>query len=146
MASAYHSFAVVLAEIGNVREAGRFRAAQKERTRLIYLDERRIVLSLGYWLWKFTSQYGESLARWSMTCLGVIAFFAIAYSTFDLIAPASGLVDYFYFSVVTFTTLGYGDIHPKGVLGKLGTSVEVAAGFTMFGILLSIISNRFQRL
>jgi voltage-gated potassium channel len=50
------------------------------------------------------------------------------------------LLDAFYFSIVTIATVGYGDIHPSTVIGKLvaialiiikvGTFLEVIAGIT----------------
>lgn len=54
--------------------------------------------------------------------------------------------DYFYFSTVTFATLGYGDIHPATTVGQVLACLEVASGFIMFGILLTLIAGRLQRL
>ena len=45
-------------------------------------------------------------------------------------------LDSFYFTVVTFTTLGYGDISPQTDIGKLFTVVLVLAGVA---ILVSLI-------
>ena len=45
-------------------------------------------------------------------------------------------LDSFYFTVVTFTTLGYGDISPQTDIGKLFTVVLVLAGIA---ILVSLI-------
>ena len=36
-----------------------------------------------------------------------------------------GYFNIFYFSVVTATTLGYGDIHPRGVYARLASLIEV---------------------
>ncbi len=50
---------------------------------------------------------------------------------------------YYYYSVVTFTTLGYGDIFPTGLIGEVLVSVEVILGFIMLGGLISIFTNKF---
>jgi len=74
-----------------------------------------------------------------------LAVFSLLYFTFRLVDPVTHWFDYFYFSVVTFTSLGYGDIHPVGVMGKMAACAEIISGLVMFGILLSFIANRFQR-
>jgi tetratricopeptide (TPR) repeat protein len=152
MAATFHKFSMKLQAIGNPLEAGRFRAAQNDRQRLIAALNGNYWSAGFYWLWKITSSYGESLVRWAATCLCVIVTFALAYHLMGIIEPSASestthltFFDAFYFSVVTFTTLGYGDIHPVGVLGQSITCLEVVTGFTMFGILLSFVGNRFQR-
>jgi hypothetical protein len=47
-----------------------------------------------------------------------------------------GLFDYFYFSGVTFFTLGYGDIVPLGVGGRLVSLVEVGTGFSFLALMI----------
>lgn len=69
----------------------------------------------------------------------------ILYCAIGLIKPVATTFDYFYFSVVTFTTLGYGDVLPVGSFGKVLACLEVVSGFVMFGILLSFLINRFER-
>ncbi|HDH96500.1 MAG TPA: two pore domain potassium channel family protein, partial [Proteobacteria bacterium] len=51
----------------------------------------------------------------------------------------------FYYSVVTFATLGYGEIHPKNALGQALSIVEVALGYTMLGVLVSVIARKMSR-
>jgi hypothetical protein len=152
MASAFHEFTIIFQSTGNASEAGIFRAAQNERQRQIYVLQRNYFAASLYWLWQVTSNYGESLGRWAATCLLVILTFAATYDAFGAIASTVGsppaalhFFDYIYFSVITFSTLGYGDLHPVGTLGQAIACVEVFAGFIMFGVLLSFIGNRFQR-
>ena len=50
--------------------------------------------------------------------------------------------DSFYFSVITFTTLGYGDILPLNNIAKAVVISEVLIGFVMLGLLVGIISRK----
>jgi tetratricopeptide (TPR) repeat protein len=152
MAAAFHGFTLGFQAIANAKEAGMFRAAQNDRQRKIYLLERNYFVATLYWLWRGTSNYGESLGRWALSCLLVVITFAATYGAFGIVASAGNptneplrAFDYFYFSVVTFSTLGYGDLHPVGFLGQAMACIEVFAGFIMFGVLLSFIGTRFQR-
>ncbi|MCB2187666.1 MAG: hypothetical protein KQJ78_14690 [Deltaproteobacteria bacterium] len=52
-------------------------------------------------------------------------------------APCNGL----YFSVVTFTTLGFGDITPITWVASLLVMVEVVIGYIMLGGLISIFAT-----
>ena len=49
--------------------------------------------------------------------------------------PANEIFDFLYFSVVTFTTLGYGDIQPVSILARSVVMVEVL----LFVVYISII-------
>ncbi|MHB0971795.1 MAG: potassium channel family protein [Thermoanaerobaculia bacterium] len=145
IAAAFHEFYLACVSVGNLREAAHYRAATKERQRLIHLISKRYGAALLYWLWRTSSGYGESLFQWAVSCGVVLSTFALLYASLGLISPRSDWFDPFYFSVVTFTTLGYGDVHPVGILGKMVASAESMAGLVMFGILLTFIGNRVQR-
>ncbi|MBI1923268.1 pentapeptide repeat-containing protein [Candidatus Poribacteria bacterium] len=54
-------------------------------------------------------------------------------------------ITYFYFSVVTFTTLGFGDITPKNHTSEMWLIVEVILGYIMLGGLISIFANKLAR-
>ncbi|NVK25949.1 MAG: two pore domain potassium channel family protein [Gammaproteobacteria bacterium] len=51
-----------------------------------------------------------------------------------------GLWDHFYFSAVTFTTLGYGNIVPSNTVGEVIATIEVIIGFAAFALLIGIAS------
>jgi voltage-gated potassium channel len=71
--------------------------------------------------------------------LGLLAAIAIASGTgFYTLVEGLGVVDAFYFSVVTLTTVGYGDFAPRTDVGKLFTALYVLVGV---GILLSFITT-----
>lgn len=97
--------------------------------------------------------FGRSLAKPAAYALVLALTFGVVYS-FDK-AFAWGLIDYsssaespispFYYSVVTYTTLGFGDITPKNWLGEVVVVAEVVMGYTTLGLLLSILANRVAR-
>ena len=51
----------------------------------------------------------------------------------------------FYYSIVTYTTLGFGDITPKHWLGEIIVISEVIMGYVTLGLLLSILANKVAR-
>ena len=108
---------------------------------------------LGHVFLDKTSRYGHSLGRWGFTVLLFISAFAGIFALLDFVSTTSmfenyansgGFFDYFYFSIVTFTTLGYGDIAPVTVAEKLIVGCEVLLGFTMLGIFINLIKRHFS--
>ncbi len=51
-------------------------------------------------------------------------------------------IDALYFSVITLTTVGYGDISPHTDIGKLFTVVYVLAGIAILGTFANILVKR----
>ena len=75
--------------------------------------------------------------------MAIIVLFAWLYTFVDVDygsypTPISPL----YYSVVTMTTLGYGDVLPSSMAAQLVAMVEVVLGYVMLGGLLSIFSNK----
>ena len=52
---------------------------------------------------------------------------------------------YLYYSVVTFTTLGFGDIVPITNIARIAVGTEVILGYVMLGGLISIFANKLAR-
>jgi hypothetical protein len=50
-----------------------------------------------------------------------------------------------YYSVATFTTLGFGDVTPKTQGAVWWTTAEVVIGYLMLGGLVSIISQKMAQ-
>ncbi len=121
-----------------------------------------------YFLWCITSLCGRSIGLWSFWSLCVIIFFGMLYSGFSCpsfientvignflcwIGPnihiGSNTVNNwfsgFYFSIVTFSTLGYGDITPANGAAQFWIVLEVLIGYIMLGGLISIFANKFAR-
>lgn len=103
-------------------------------------------------LWKLID-YGRSLSKPFIYALILATIFGFVY--FLDILLEWGLMDYsssaqswfspFYYSIVTYTTLGFGDITPQHWIGEIIVVAEVILGYATLGLLLSILANRVAR-
>lgn len=73
----------------------------------------------------------------------ILLYFALIYRAYGLIPPGSEEVvtqlswtDAYYFSVVTWTTLGFGDFRPGNDIVKLWVIAEVLLGYLYMGIFI----------
>lgn len=98
-----------------------------------------------------TSSYGTNLVRWAMTTFGFTILMAALYAGIDLFleeayqtvqAESGHWYDYFYYSVITTTTVGFGDITPLHPITKIITSIQAFLGFLMLGIFIGMIQKR----
>lgn len=99
-----------------------------------------------YWLWWATSDCGRSLARLGVWIAAVTMAFGFAYGFFPIHYgdPETWLSPY-YFSLVTLTTLGYGDVLPASAGAQALVMVEVVVGYMMLGGMISIFANKMAR-
>ena len=99
-----------------------------------------------YHAWKLTSDCGRSVGRWFGWIALLVVAFAGAYAALgvDFGEGATWLTP-FYFSVVTLTTLGYGDIAPTTPLTQAAAMAQVTLGYVLLGGLLSILANKMAR-
>jgi hypothetical protein len=91
--------------------------------------------------------YGERPARIFMTAFTLIGVYATIYYFFapELTMEASlatHLVNSIYFSVITFTTVGFGDILPKTPHMKLICASEALFGCFTMGLVVAGFSNK----
>ncbi|NPB09895.1 MAG: hypothetical protein GXO17_06025 [Thermodesulfobacteria bacterium] len=99
-----------------------------------------------YYLWWLTSDCGRSMFRWCLLILAQALFFAYLY---HLVGVDYGkyptALSPLYYSIVTLTTLGYGDVIPNSLAGQVIAICEVITGYVMLGGLLAIFTNRIAR-
>jgi uncharacterized protein YjbI with pentapeptide repeats len=119
-------------------------------------DEQRVLPRAGrrlaFSLWSLID-YGRSLGKLACYALllalgfGLLFWFdrAFEWGLLDHSGGSGSSISPFYFSVVTYTTLGFGDITPAGWQGELLVILEVILGYTTLGLLLSILANRVAR-
>jgi hypothetical protein len=91
--------------------------------------------------------YGERPLRILSAALSVIVSYSIAYRFNEWVGDSGARIklsmfDSAYFSVVTFTTLGYGDIKPTTTLLKYLAGSEALLGACMIGLTVAGFSNR----
>jgi len=106
---------------------------------------RRMVL---FRAWGFID-YGRSLLRVAAISFGLAFIYGVIYRIFP------GILDYkdsanswftpYYFSIVTYTTLGFGDVRPATLMGEIIVSSEVILGYTTLGLLLSVLAQSIAR-
>ena len=51
----------------------------------------------------------------------------------------------FYYSIVTYTTLGFGDVIPCTKIGQIIVVAEVIFGYLTLGLRVSILANKVAR-
>jgi tetratricopeptide (TPR) repeat protein len=138
---AFREFAVELSKSGNVIEAAEYTVKFRAIQRRLYWTAGHYGKALLYWMWAVTCGYGQSLGRWITCSCFITLLYAALYGMFSLAKPANQFLDYLYFSIVTITTLGYGDIHPQHNLGRMLASSEAVLGLMMFGFLLTLLNR-----
>ena len=73
-------------------------------------------------------------------------FYALLYTFVDIdYGERKTWLSPFYYSIVTLTTLGYGDVKPASTWGQVVAMIEVVSGYMMLGGLLSIFNNKIAR-
>ncbi len=105
-----------------------------------------------FWL---MSDYGQSTIRIIISfCANTVIFGVIYYLYPWLIKDSGGIesssllrfVRSIYFSIVTMTTLGFGDIHanPTSILSHIVLSLHVCIGYILLGVIIIRFSILFQ--
>jgi hypothetical protein len=94
--------------------------------------------------------YGEKPYRVILSSLTIILIFALIYWGFGGLESGTDIgikwYDNFYFSVVTFTTLGFGDIHPSdSIFIKFCTMLEAFIGAFMIALFVLTFGRRMLR-
>ena len=93
--------------------------------------------------------YGRSLLRVAAISFGLAAIYGVIYRIFPQILDykdsANTWFTPYYFSIVTYTTLGFGDVRPATLAGEIIVSSEVILGYTTLGLLLSVLAQSIAR-
>jgi len=140
---------------------------------IIVWRSRRLGRQLLFVLWELTSHCGRSFILWMFWSLMIACFFGFLYAQYSfpswlswvpglealltniphpILDVSPGPPDRiptsftpYYFSIVTFTTLGFGDVKPLNLAGEVWLAIEVLFGYVMLGGLISIFSNKLAR-
>lgn len=103
-----------------------------------------------FFIWWLFADCGRSLGRWAGWSLALALLFAFLFSflgpkSFDTQHLNFSFLTMFYYSVVTFTTLGFGDIIPRTSTAAMFVTVEVILGYVMLGGLITIFASKLSR-
>jgi len=113
-------------------------------------------------VWRWSSDYGRSLTLWALWSLLIALSFSLLYMqgpswlseglqgmmprfhqvTGENVHEPLTFWKSFYFSIVTFTTLGFGDVVADNTSARILVTLEVIFGYVMLGGLISIFANK----
>ncbi len=117
---------------------------------LKYRNRRNPICRLFFGLWWITCNFGKSPLIWATWSIFLALGFAFVYYQLGEDAFARSKLDWsfptlVYYSVVTFTTLGFGDVIPKTQEAAWLVMAEVIVGYVMLGGLISIFATKLAR-
>jgi uncharacterized protein YjbI with pentapeptide repeats len=102
-----------------------------------------------YLIWLITSDCGRSLFRVWGTAIALALAFGCVYHFFPGMINMSQSAHTgwtpFYYSFVTMTTLGFGDVTPATLGGEILATLEAVLGYLTLGLLVSILANKVAR-
>ena len=116
-----------------------------------WYKEHRLLQILVRPFW-WMSDYGKSTGRIMLTFFVLAIAFAFVYLRWpccvmvnDVVGDIRGFVHALYFSVVTMTTLGFGDIaaNPDSWLGQVVLMVQVILGYVLLGAMVTRLAVLF---
>ncbi len=126
--------------------------SQKKLIRKMRQFKMRQLLTSPVRLFWFLSDYGRSTIRILLVFLALAIIFAVAYWRIPDCVMVNGQVGALrnflhalYFSVVTMTTLGFGDIaaNPQSSLGQVLLMLQVFCGYFLLGAIVTRLSILF---
>jgi len=140
-----------LKDFGNIIEADQVYSDRMDCRRKEYLKKCKLHRWLFLSLWMILTKYGTSPIRFIFFLIMTFGLvFPSLFKYFKAVESTSGnpetVSDFsicLYFSIITATTLGYGDYHPIGI-GIYISIVEVVFGLVFFGFLLQMFIRRIR--
>jgi uncharacterized protein YjbI with pentapeptide repeats len=122
----------------------------------IYLMSFKEKLPKLHFIWWLFADCGRSFLRWALWSILFALLFAFIYHNIFYLNDVESFnranihdtwpgLSLIYYSVVTFTTLGFGDITPKPGWLQFWVMLEVSLGYIMLGGLISILANKLAR-
>jgi hypothetical protein len=103
--------------------------------RIQQLEQRNKIFSA---FLRISCDYGRSFSQYLLWVLTFVLCYAVAY----YLLMDTTFIDSLYFSIVTFATVGYGDILPHTPTEKILVISEIIIGYLMGGLLIAILAKR----
>lgn len=94
----------------------------------------------------FKDKKEELIITFSIFGIGVLITAILMYIAENEVQPHvfSSVPKCFYFSIITFTTIGYGDVTPVTVFGKTISCISAILGVGLHGLFIGIIGTAFM--
>lgn len=151
--------------LGDYQRAGMFFFGEMECNRLSrhWTSARRLFLTL----LKTSCGYGEYPTRVFALAFSLIMYCTITYAFFGAGDEGKGfwmpwkelyslvvsdparyygiLWKGFYLSCITFSTVGYGDVHPSNIVAQSAAVVEALGGAFLMALFMIVVSRKFTR-
>lgn len=137
----------VFAEIGEIDQSDRMHRMEWEARKTLSKGIKLWLIQL----WDATSLYGTSASRWFYWLIGFVLFFSVAYEILhaqNLIAQEQSWVTGItgvYYTLVTTSTLGYGEFVPSHVFSQILVILNIILGYVLLGLGLTILGRKTLR-
>jgi uncharacterized protein YjbI with pentapeptide repeats len=112
----------------------------------------RIRERAGLGVYKYLAGYGERYWNTAIVSIFIVFSFAFLYEILDCLhysienpSLQQRIIDVIYFSFVTFTTLGLGDIAPANIVGKVMICFEAVIGAFMIAVFVVVFVRKMAR-
>lgn len=117
---------------------------------LKYRNRRNPLFRAFFFLWWVTCNFGRRAWMWASWSIGVALgcaglFYWLGPARFSTTHLEWNFQTMIYYSVVTFTTLGFGDVVPTSQLAAWCVTAEVIMGYVMLGGLISILATKIAQ-
>ena len=117
-----------------------------------FLEEFKEEYKYLYFIWWLLADCGRTFWRWITWSVVLSIGFGLIYyyhlggsSSFNISHLSNNLWTFIYYSLVTFTTLGLGDVVPTTTAASVFVVIEVILGYVMLGGLISLLANKVFR-
>lgn len=99
----------------------------------------------GLWILVYTlkASIGELVLLTCFMSVGILVFSSLIYFVEER-ADFKSIPDAFWWALITMTTVGYGDMYPKSILGKMIGSICAMSGLLMIGFSVPALVNNFM--
>lgn len=162
-ARVYRQLKLVFQDSGNYERAGEFFLREMCCLRQAMVRRGGHLRRRAYWyVFEKTAGYGERPGRVLLWALGAAVFFAFVHGWLGIqddpgrwaVGPGIGWPGLdgmrafgtsLYFSVVTFSSLGYGDLQPAPVWGRLCSGIEAVLGVISMSLFLVCVVRKLGR-
>lgn len=89
--------------------------------------------------------YRRNILMLFFNFLEIVFAFAVVYAGFGLLeGKMLGPIDYIYFSIVTSTTIGYGDLHTHSDTGKYVVCIQAFVSLTFVVLFLNFFGSKME--